>query len=107
MRFENGADWLSFYLPLGALVRTNPAIGGYPFGDAGEQALIWRRPIDDWLAEVATRVFEEVPFRLGLVGMEALDEMEAADLAGGVPDQRQFGMLIPTGSTLTYLPANQ
>jgi hypothetical protein len=108
VRFENGADWLSFYLPLGALTRTDPAVGGYPFGDdSGEAALIWRRPIDDWLADVATRVFDEVPFLLGLVGMEALGEFDAADLAGHVPEQRQDGILIPTGTVLTYHPANQ
>lgn len=108
VRFENGADWLSFYLPLGALARTDPLIGGYPFGDdAGEPALIWRRPIDDWLAAVATRVFEEVPFRLGLVGMEATGEVDAADLADSVPEQRQYGILVPTATALNYHPANQ
>lgn len=108
VRFEKGADWLSFYLPLGALARTDPAIGGYPFGeDSGERALIWRRPIDDWLAEVAARVFEEVPFLLGVVGMEALGEVDAANLAGGVPEQRQDAILVPTGPALNYHPANQ
>ncbi len=107
VRFENGADWLSFYLPLGALTRTDPAIGGYPFGDdSGERALIWRRPIDDWLAEVAAHVFEEVPFRLGLVGMEAMGEIDRVDLADGVPERRHDGILIPTGSALNYHPAN-
>jgi hypothetical protein len=108
VRFENGADWLSFYLPLGALTRTDPAIGGYPLADdSGEPALIWRRPIDDWLAEVGTRVSVEVPFRIGVIGMEALGEFDVADLAGGVPAQRQDGILVPTGSALNYHPANQ
>lgn len=40
-------------------------------------------------------------------GMEALGEIDAADLAGGVPDQRQDGILMPTGSALSYRPANQ
>jgi hypothetical protein len=49
VRFENGSDWLSFYLPLGALARTDPAIGGYPFGnDADGASLSWRRPLDSW-----------------------------------------------------------
>jgi hypothetical protein len=108
VRFENAADWLSFYFPLGALARTDPAIGGYPFSaDSGDASLIWRRPIDDWLAGVATRVFDEVPFLLGVVGMEALDEVDAADLADGIPEQRQDGVLIPISGVLTYLPANQ
>jgi hypothetical protein len=108
VRFENGADWLSLYIPLGALARTDAAVGGYPFGeDSGDRSLVWRRPIDDWLAAIATRVFEEVPFRLGLVGFEALCEVDAAELAGGIPEARQDGVLIPKSNVLTYHPANQ
>lgn len=108
VRFEDGTDWLDFYLPLGALARTDSRIGGYPFGDdSGEPALIWRRPIDDWLAGVGTRVFEEVHFRLGVIGMEASGEMEAADVGEGVPDRRQDGLLVPSSRALTYHPANQ
>jgi hypothetical protein len=108
VRFENGADWLSLYLPLGALARTDPAIGGFPLGEySGDRSLVWRRPIDAWLADVATRVFNEVPFPLGLVGMEALCEVDAAELAGGIPEERQDGLLIPMAGALIYHPANQ
>jgi hypothetical protein len=107
VRFENASDWLSFYLPLGALARTDPAVDGYPFSaDSGETSLIWRRPIDDWLADVASRVYGEIPFRFALVGMESMGEIEAADFVDGVPEHRQDGLLVPVSGVLTYHPAN-
>ncbi|WP_326557831.1 hypothetical protein [Micromonospora sp. NBC_01796] len=68
---DEDPEWLDFYLPLGALARVDPRIGGFPFDSrSGEDSLVWRRPLDDWLAAVGTTIFREVPFRLGLIGFE-------------------------------------
>jgi hypothetical protein len=108
VRFENASDWLSFYLPLGGLARTDPAIDGYPFSaDSGKTSLMWRRPIDDWLADVASRVYREIPFRFAMVGMESMGLVEAADFADGVPEHRQDGLLVPVNGVLTYHAANR
>jgi hypothetical protein len=40
-----------------------------------------RRPLDDWLAELGRHVYEDVRFRLGLVGMEVSGEICAGQLA--------------------------
>lgn len=72
VREDDGADWLDFLLPLGALGRANPQVGAFPFGDdGGEASLAWRHPIDPWLASIGARVYERVAFELGLIGFEA------------------------------------
>jgi hypothetical protein len=104
VREEGGSyepDWLDFYIPLGALGRIDSRVGAYPFGDFAE-SLQWRRPFDDWLADLGRRVYEEVPFRLGLVGVEVSGEMYADQLASGVPTSRANGLLIPEGNEIRY-----
>lgn len=73
-------DWLDFGIPLGALERADPRVGGYPF-DAHGASSRWRRPIDGWLAGLALEVFPESPFRLALVGFDVMGEMDAERLA--------------------------
>ena len=90
-------DWLSLSVPLGALARTDPRVGGYPFGSA--PSLEWRDPIDRWLIELAIRIYERVPFRLGLVGCEVSGETTAAELTS-IPDERSIAYLAPEGDDL-------
>lgn len=104
---DDHADWLTLYLPLGALARAERRVGSFPFGpDGGPSALIWRASLESWLAEVATEVFRHVDFRLGLIGFE-VDHTTAADLNGVVPEQRWHGYLLPTDGRLRYTPANR
>lgn len=107
VREEDGSDWLDFYLPLGALARTDSAIGSFPFGDDGsERSFAWRRPLDGWLTDIGSRVYEDVQFRVGLVGFEVLGELRAQELVGGVPGERFYGLLVPTNTKLEYHEAN-
>lgn len=100
------ADWLTLYLPLGALSRVDRRVGGFPFGPAGgPSSLTWRASLDTWLREVANEVFRQVDFRLGLIGFE-VDHTTAADLNGVAPEQRWHGYLLPTDGRLEYTPAN-
>jgi len=47
-RYE-GIDELALYLPLGALDRVDPRIGGYPFDESsGVESFCWRAPLDRW-----------------------------------------------------------
>jgi hypothetical protein len=62
-------DWVVFDLPLGALIKIEPRISGYPFGDTAE-SLGWRTSLDDWMVGIARALFDQVAFKLGLVGME-------------------------------------
>ncbi|MFD4668905.1 hypothetical protein ACFWNN_04170 [Lentzea sp. NPDC058450] len=106
-RFDDAEDWLNLYLPLGALANTDRRIGAFPFGpEGGPQSLAWRTRLDGWLATVAARVFDEVGFRVGLIGFE-LDYVTAAELAGEVPDQRWNGYLLPADGRLRHFPANR
>jgi hypothetical protein len=109
VREEGGSyepDWLDFYIPMGALGRIDSRVGGYPFGDDAD-SLQWRRPLDDWLAEIGRRVYENVRFRLGLVGMEVSGEMYAGELASEVPATRVSGLLVPEGAEIRYYPATK
>ncbi len=92
VREESGQDRFDFVLPLGALSRTDPRVGAFPFGDDdGDASLGWRRPIDDWLATLALQLFEVVPFQLALIGFEASGELSASDVVAGIPPEHWWG----------------
>lgn len=101
----DGEDWVVLYLPLGALGRADRRVGGYPFGDV-RGSLTWRHPLDAWLASLAERLLEDVDFRVGLVGFEVFGEVEADDLAAGVPSDRWYGVVVPH-PTPSYHPATR
>ncbi|MFD8497434.1 hypothetical protein [Amycolatopsis sp. NPDC059657] len=103
-RFDDDAsDWLTLYLPLGALGRVERRIGGFPFEpESGPESLNWRAPLDTWLAEVAAEVFRHVEFRFAVIGFEH-DYPTVADL----PEQRWNGYLLPVEGRLTYTPADR
>ena len=89
-----------------ALGRIDPRVGGNPFGDFDE-SLQWRRPLDDCLAELGRHVYENVRFRLGLVGMEVSGEIYAGQLASGVPTTRVYGLLVPEGTEVRCYAATK
>lgn len=107
-RFDDDhTDWLTFYLPLGALARRERRIRGFPFDpDGGPVSLAWRASLDTWLAGVAREVFAHVDFRLALIGFE-LDNVTAADLDGVTPEERWNGYLLAEDGDLKYVPANR
>ncbi|MBC6446189.1 hypothetical protein [Actinokineospora xionganensis] len=108
IREVEGVDWLVFDLPLGALGRTDRRIGGFPFGpDSGPSSLSWRRPIDDWLADIGREIFKQVDFHLALIGFEQSGEAYARDLNGVAPEERWAGYLLPHQGNLHYMPANR
>ncbi|MFC9975621.1 hypothetical protein ACFVH6_32495 [Spirillospora sp. NPDC127200] len=108
IREDDGPDWLDFYLPLGALSRVEPEIGGFPFDDeSGPASLAWRHPLDDWLANVATNVLNTADFRLGLIGFEVSGTTYSHRLNGAAPQERWNGYLLPVNGTLRYEPANR
>ncbi len=94
-------DWIVFYLPLGALSRVDPRVGGFPFGS--QDSLGWRRAIDEWLGALATRVFSAVPFDYALIGFEVSGEPKPPEVAV----ERYFGVLVPSRDHLEYIPANR
>lgn len=99
---DQDTDWLSFCLPIGALARSDPRLGTYPFGpDGGRTSLRWRREIDDWLATVAIGIFAEVQFRLGVIGCEASGEV-SAELLMVKSGPAYLGYMLPAGTGLRY-----
>jgi hypothetical protein len=106
IRENHGPDWVDFYLPVGALGRVDGRVGAFPFGADGEPtSLLWRRPIDDWLAEVGRLVYEHVDYRMALIGFEAAGEASAADLAEGEAVPSGWAHLVPDADSVRYLPA--
>jgi len=105
---DDDVHWLDFYIPLGALARTDGRIAGFPFdSESGEESLVWRRSLDDWLANIGTRIFRHVPFRLGLIGFEIDGSVSSDVLNGMVPEQRWESYLLPVGADLRFEPANR
>lgn len=107
VREDGGSDWLDFYLPLGSLGRADPRVGAFPYPFEGEGALAhlaWRRPIDDWLADLGRQVYARVDYSLGLIGHEVSGDTYGADLAEGPPEQRRIGYLIPADGEPRYWP---
>jgi len=80
---SEGSVWVILGLPQGSLVRVDPRIRDYPFTD--DDGASWRRPLDSWLASLAIRLFDVMPFSLALVGHEVSGLMSAAQLAAGLP----------------------
>jgi hypothetical protein len=104
VREEGGDDWLDLCLPLEALSRLDVRVGGFPFGpDGGSASLAWRRPVDDWLAGVAGRVREACGFRLAVIGFEVSGQVRAEEMAGGIPAERGYALLLP--GEAGHLPA--
>ena len=84
VREDGGADWLDFYLPIGALSRADERVDSFPFGEAGgEMSLTWRGLIDEWLAQVGRRVFDDVDFQLAVIGFEASGQVRASEIGDG------------------------
>ncbi len=103
IREEGGPDWLDFYLPLGGLSKVVPHVGGYPFVDDPHEYAPWQRQLDEWFADVGSRVYLSVPYRLALIGFEVSGEFHAADIAAtGIPAQRHFGILWPDRDKIAY-----
>jgi hypothetical protein len=113
VREDEGPDWLDFYLPTGALGRADRRVNAFPFGeDGGSSSLEWRRPIDDWLARIATtdrtqEVYASVDFQLGLIGFEVSGDTYAKDLNSDPAPPRSIGYLIPDTNSPRYLPATR
>ena len=107
VREDAGADWLDFFLPMGALAGAERRVGGFPFGDDGGVAsMVWRRPIDVWLAEVGGRVHTTVDYRLGVIGFEASGQVRSEQV-GSVALMPEFGYLLPQSGGIRYVPATR
>lgn len=104
-REEGGPDWLTFYLPMGALAQAYP-VKAFPFDADEKYHEKWRPRVDAGLADLGSYVFEAVRYPLGLIGHEVLAEASAKDIdmKGGIPDERYFGYLWPYAGTLQYFP---
>jgi hypothetical protein len=101
-RFDAGYDDLVFYMPMGALARTDRRVGGFPF-DAPGSDTSWIRDLDASLAIIGQRIYSEVRFAHAFVGVEGFDQWDDAwDVTP--PTHRPVGLLIPSGDELTYLP---
>lgn len=96
---DDSSDWLDFYLPHGALDAAGVVTwDGRPFY---RSALI-----DDWLAAIGIEAFRSAPFSCAAVGWEVSGCIDAATLAGELPEKRSVGYLVPSGGVLHYGPAN-
>jgi hypothetical protein len=96
---DESSDWLDFYVPTGALDKA-----GIVYSDG--QLFFRSAVIDDWLAGIAIKTFDQAPFSLGVVGWMVSGGTDASMLAGELPQVRAMGYLLPRGGVLQYGPAN-
>jgi hypothetical protein len=102
--YEVGDDraWLRVLLPLGGLGMVFP-VGGLPFGGRGDWDWMWE--LDEVLARVGRRVYERTRFLMGIIGHEVCGTLTADNVVGStVAEGRSFGLLIPRGGGVDYLP---
>lgn len=92
-------DWLTLFLPLGALARHRPEAGAFPIETTGSRA--WREPIEDWYGEIAARVFAAVPFVHAVTGFE-VSGYEPDEVRGG-----RLGLFFPAGGALQHRGVEQ
>lgn len=98
VRGEGGSDWLNLSLPTGALRR---ACSGAAF-DTSER---W---LEDWLVDIGRRVYDRVPFELGLIGWMVGGQSSAAEIReAGIPDKRYMAYLRPEAASVIYLPRTE
>ncbi|WP_146605254.1 hypothetical protein [Jiangella anatolica] len=105
VRQRSGADWLVFFIPVGALDLAEPRSAAFPF--RGGDSLLWRRPLDRWLAGIGAEVHAAVPFRLALIGPEVAGLTSARSLGGRPPAERWAAYLLPSGDGLEYHQADR
>lgn len=100
---EGGSLWVMLGLPLGSLGRADPRVGDYPFGT--DSGATWRRPLDDWLASVAVRLFDVLPFDLAVVGFEVSGEMDPAQFCAAAAGEHDHVGIITVTDRPIYHPA--
>lgn len=105
VRQTSGTDWLVFFIPVGALDLAEPRSAAFPF--RGGDSLLWRRPLDRWLAGIGAQVHAQVPLRLALIGPEVAGLTTARSLGGQPPAERWAAYLIPSDSGLEYHRADR
>lgn len=105
VRQASGTDWLVFFIPVGALDLAEPRSAAFPF--RGGDSLLWRRPLDRWLAGIGARVHAQVPLRLALIGPEVAGLTTARRLGGEPPAERWAAYLIPSAAELEYHQADR
>jgi hypothetical protein len=93
-------NWLIFFLPIAGLGNCYE-LGSYPFGDIGRP---WVFEVDQWLVELANAVFRKAPFRAAAVGSELFTLRMLSECSGGVPESRSCGLLLPSGTDLSWYP---
>jgi hypothetical protein len=105
VREDEGPDWLSLYIPMGAL-STAYEVGSYPFGTEGSSSE-WRRPLDARLVEIGRAIFSETRFGLALIGHEVSGDLYFDGIATrGIPEERYFGLLLQVDGELVWYPPN-
>ncbi|MER7006722.1 hypothetical protein ABT297_27295 [Dactylosporangium sp. NPDC000555] len=108
VEFDDGQQWLTLNLPLGALARTDRRIGAFPFGeDGGPVSLRWRHQLDAWLGTVADAVHAEVGVACAVIGFEIDAGKDAASFAAGLPEERWEAIALPGPGGLVHTPANR
>jgi hypothetical protein len=102
IREDDGLDWLSLYIPMGALSSAY-AVGGYPFDEG--KGKDWRVPLEDWFAEIGETVYQTAKFQLGLIGLEVSGETDSKEVAtNGIPQDRITAYLWVENDRLRYYP---
>ncbi len=102
--YQESGCWLTFYLPLGSLSEGYP-VKAYPFNIKEEPSPeIWIQEINNWLIDIAKILYQNLRFKVGVIGFEA-EIFDVKDkLDDGIPSERWDGILMPQGNELIWYP---
>jgi uncharacterized RDD family membrane protein YckC len=95
---------IHFGVPMGALAGAYP-VGAYPIADG--LPLAWRSEVSAWLAEIAQAVYNQAPFRFGMIEHEATLDGVTTTAVRKVPGMRWEGYLWPDDGLLHWYPPTE
>jgi hypothetical protein len=101
---ERVGDFVSLYIPLGALGTLFP-VGAYPFGDHAAAAL-WRPEIDSWFLDILDGLRGRIHFEVGVIGWETelmSENVEHVKTTAKAAD-RFDGIVVPDSERLLRYP---
>ena len=103
--FQESGQWISLYLPMGALSNLF-SVGGFPFvGNYSPHPRSWITPLNGWLKNIAETIYPNVNFKIAVIGFEAeFTTIREEVFSGKIADKRWDGILLPQSDKLIWYP---
>ena len=103
--YHDDGLWMTFYIPLGSLANVYP-VRAYPIKIKNEPSPeYWLKELNSFMAEIARFIYQEIRFRIGIIGFE-IDQFDVVrNLIKGIPSERWDGLLIQRDDQVEWIPS--